>query len=826
MRRQVVPCTASITGSVFQSEQAILSSSPSTAGNTAPIMISVPVVQSSLSSTVSTPGPCAQLQSTNPYYNTAISPGPCVVSGTGSPSLFLATSLPPVLPVSVGHKELVRVKDLWDPKQPSPINPRALATTSAVEDSTRARKVPNLVRSDVPSAMIEPLLPFGSSDDMAGFEIPAKPILKPGLLKSCGFVLPNGKCFMDKILPRPSVQLVENDDFNSAYFVDLHHRATAPGQRGQYTWKQGTPNYLGARIPLKHVKFNLASWRKHLIGYEKIEILQYMEFGFPLGLDTDSISALSPALANHGSAYQFYPWLDKFFTSGLIKGGVSGPYGSSPFQEPMLSPLMTAFKKPNERRAVYDATFGQYSLNNCTPSDNYLGEKCLYTYPKLEDFQSLILSSGRGCLLWKRDLARYYLQLPLDPIEYKYTGAIWRGLFFFFTALMFGLRHSGLQGQRVSDALAWVHRNQGLEYLPTGEREQMSQPTVETRHIAIVPELDPDRPVPYHVVNYCDDLAGCERSSQKSTASFQALGSLMGELGLEESVKKASPPSTKMVFLGVHFDTVEMTMCVPPEKIQELRFDLDKWVRKTTTVRKDLQSILGKLFWVSRVVKFSRPFMGRLLQQLRDMKGLPDTKRVPLSDESRKDLTWWSTYLRSFNGVSLIVNDDDNLQTLEHLILSPFKVYAGDATLWGGGGWYRDEYWSQEFPNFLKPTEIPVHIKEFWVLVASCWLWGDDWSGCAVYLFCDNDSVCDSITHQKPRDPDLGSLLREFLYVVCLKKFCPIIRKIDTKSNFLADHISRRYDHDSAKQVFNSVGKTGMKKVSIPDFRFKLSAPW
>ena len=218
--------------------------------------------------------------------------------------------------------------------------------------------------------------------------------------------------------------------------------------------------------------------------------------------------------------------------------------------------------------------------------------------------------------------------------------------------------------------------------------------------------------------------------------------------------------------------------------------------------------------------------MARLLQQLRDLKDIPETKKMPMSKEARKDLLWWSTYMRTFNGINLIINSEDNFQSLEQLISSPFKVYAGDATLWGGGGWYGDEYWSRDFPTFLKDPNIPVHTKEFWVLVGSFWIWGDDWSGGAVYLFCDNDSVYDSISYQRPRDPDLSSLLREFLYVVCLKKFAPIIRKIDTKSNFLADHISRRYDLESAEKLFHSVGKPGMRRVNVPDIRFKLSAPW
>ena len=84
----------------------------------------------------------------------------------------------------------------------------------------------------------------------------------------------------------------------------------------------------------------------------------------------------------------------------------------------------------------------------------------------------------------------------------------------------------------------------------------------------------------------------------------------------------------------------------------------------------------------------------------------------------------------------------------------------------------------------------------------------------------------DTIVHQKPSNADMLSLLREYLFVVCKKKFYPIPRKIDTKSNFLADHISRRHDSDSAEKVFGSVGKAGMVRVTVPVGSFKLTAPW
>jgi hypothetical protein len=119
----------------------------------------------------------------------------------------------------------------------------------------------------------------------------------------------------------------------------------------------------------------------------------------------------------------------------------------------------------------------------------------------------------------------------------------------------------------VSDATAWIHRNNGLEYqTPETETRLCRTSSVDIRNSAIIPDLDPDKPSAFDIVNYSDDFAGCQSSLDKAMASFTILRNLMENLGLVESVDKACPPFTKMVFLGVLFDTVQMTMSVPAEK--------------------------------------------------------------------------------------------------------------------------------------------------------------------------------------------------------------------------------------------------------------------
>ena len=491
--------------------------------------------------------------------------------------------------------------------------------------------------------------------------------------------------------------------------------------------------------------------------------------------------------------------MDKFVSEEIKLGGLAGPFSRVPWWDTVLSPIMTAPKKPDSRRTVFDASFGDFSLNNSTPGENYLGQPCIYTYPKIDDFRRLVLRCGPGCFMFKRDLSRFFLQIPLDPVEYHRVGMLWRGLVFFFIGLAFGLRHSGLQGQKLTDALSWIHRRLGLES---------------------------DKAEQYNVVNYSDDLGGCETELQRAEESFSKLKILMDDLGLEESIKKAEAPTNQLVYLGVMFDSIAMQMRVPPEKLSEIKSEIGNFSRKTTITRKNLQSLLGKLFWVSRVVRLARVFMGRLLQQLRNMVGIKENVKVKLSEDSRRDLKWWERYLEHFNGIQLIFEEDPFPLELSQLLDRPFEVYAGDATPVGGGGWSGNQYWSRMLPRELQDPNLPIHVKEFWCMIVSARLWGSSWTGKAITMFCDNCAVVDTVNYKKPRDPTLLSLLREFLFIAVSYKFFPVVRSISTSDNYLADHISRRHDPSAAAELFHGAGLPPMVNVEVPDLSFKLTDAW
>ena len=228
---------------------------------------------------------------------------------------------------------------LWDLDTQSRVPKTAIVQEETVV-VTKAPKQSVLVLSEVPSPPLLAALPFMDADDLGDFGKPVKPVVKPGLLREAMFALSKDELFIDRLLPPPDTSLVKHSQFPASYYIDLHMKTSVAGSRGQYSWPANTPNYLGARIPLLHTSFRLDAWRQHLIGYNSPELVQFLEFGFPLGLQ--DLPVLSPTLRNHGSSYQYFPWIDKFFATGLVKGGVTGPCGAVPFDTVMVSPLMTA----------------------------------------------------------------------------------------------------------------------------------------------------------------------------------------------------------------------------------------------------------------------------------------------------------------------------------------------------------------------------------------------------------------------------------------------------------------------------------------------------
>ena len=216
--------------------------------------------------------------------------------------------------------------------------------------------------------------------------------------------------------------------------------------------------------------------------------------------------------------------------------------------------------------------------------------------------------------------------------------------------------------------------------------------------------------------------------------------------------------------------------------------------------------------------------MGRLITQLQQMHHLPDQKKSKLSQGCKQDIEWWNRYLRQFNGIEMLYSSDPLDLSLDQLLDTSAMVNCGDAQLKGGGAYFGSEYWSREFPARL--LDMPIHILEFWVIVASAWLWAEQWTGCMVYIFCDNEAVVQVLDKERPKDPKMLELLQEFLYIVCTRGFTPIFRKVGTKENAVADFLSRNHDELQTASYFKQNNLPMRTCVQAPDNLFTFKSNW
>ena len=161
----------------------------------------------------------------------------------------------------------------------------------------------------------------------------------------------------------------------------------------------------------------------------------------------------------------------------------------------------------------------------------------------------------------------------------------------------------------------------------------------------------------------------------------------MTQSGLTINPKKLVAPSTPLVCLGILINTETRTMSVPPDKLDSIIDMCSQWQHKIFCSKRQLQSLLGSLLYVSKYVKRARTFLNRMLMLLRENF---EKDTIFLNRAFFKDLNWFHTFLRQFNGV--VYYDIKPVQAELHL----------DASLTGMGEFLTTSVMLCRFPKLFK----------------------------------------------------------------------------------------------------------------------------
>ena len=359
-----------------------------------------------------------------------------------------------------------------------------------------------------------------------------------------------------------------------------------PAGKNSNTWddhsevaRTGTYNFMKAQIPVQS-QLNIDSWEKYLKKYWDKQLIFLIKYGFPL--DFDPSITLNHEIKNHKSAVDYPQDIQAYLNEEMKFQAILDPFKNSPINNLHVSPLMTRDKRGSKhRRVIVDLSFPQdHSVNAGVDGNMYLKSEFLLTLPSIDHITDQIKKLGKGSKIFKIDISRAFSHVKIDPGSYNLTG-LYHNSYYIDSCLAFGYRNGSAIFQRLTDAIRYIMSTKS-----------------------------------HTVTNYIDDIIGYGLQSTVDQ-SFQELYSLLRDLGLNISEHKLVHPTTKAICLGVEIDTEKFTISVPLEKLKEIRLACHDWLTKTHCSKRELQSLLRKLLYITKCVRASRFFLNRMLTTLR-----------------------------------------------------------------------------------------------------------------------------------------------------------------------------------------------------------------
>ena len=383
----------------------------------------------------------------------------------------------------------------------------------------------------------------------------------------------------------------------------------------------------------------------------------------------------------------------------------------------------------------------------------------------------LMLKHGRGCLLFTLDLKRAFRQLLVDPFDWPLLGLTADTGFYWDLAIPFGVTHGSSCCNRVSQAVCYICKN----------------------------ELNTDS------TSYIDDLAAVS-PPDTFTANTQYIHMrlTLEELGLEANPDKCQPPTTRLTWIGVTFDSIQMRMWIHTSKIAELINLICKTLTTKFHTLNSLQKLTGKIFHCTKLSPPARRFLNNLLDSLRTASR--SKTPVTLSALATADLHWLLHMLPLYNGIHLIQAAEPTV-TLE--------IDACPSGL--GGHLVGTAFYNFALPHFFTQFKLSIASIECFNMLVALRVWAHQLTDTCVLLHSDNIAAVNSANSGKATDPLIRSTLRELWLICALHRITLTIAHKPGALLIVPDLLSRAHLPDKQTQFAAFLQSTTDTHVALTD---------
>lgn len=301
---------------------------------------------------------------------------------------------------------------------------------------------------------------------------------------------------------------------------------------------------------------------------------------------------------------------------------------------------------------------------------------------------------------------------------------------------------------------------------------------------------------------YLDDYCACHHDLDQAQAGYNVFVDLASELGLQLSAHKCVPPTTRLEWLGYDVDTVAMTISVPCQKLSDLELECKTWLSKKRASKRMIQSIAGKLLYISSCIQSARKFTARILATLRS---LQDGAWTTISPGFKADLQWFLHFARSANGV------------LYYTPSRPEVHIECDSSLFGGGGVGPGLYYAWSYSKtHMGEFKSIVHLEAINLLVSyRTFAPAIKDRGVNLVIYTNNRGSACALETGRTRDDLLAKCARELWLEATTNNHNIIIRHKAGKDIPLADALSRKdREHDKARFVREEVQRLNLMNIA------------
>lgn len=511
-------------------------------------------------------------------------------------------------------------------------------------------------------------------------------------------------------------------------------------------------------------QFNVDAWRHELSFETDYNLRQYLWFGVTNGfyivdqnVEIPTYECRNYKSALVGDAFEF---VDKLIHEELAQS----KYRLAPEVPHCVHSIGAVPKKgTNKWHPITDCKRPIGDSINCFMTSTFRD----FCYTTVDQVVNLITPN---CFMSSVDIKAAYRSVLVHPSQWTYQGVSWqidgRDTYLYDTHVCFGLRCAPYLFTQISNFVLRCLQRRGF----------------------------------MKCVSYLDDFLIIEDFEEACRKGQETLIKILRSLGFYIAWEKCCSPSQCVTYLGVQFNSHEMSVSLPLEKMEKMQHELDYFQCKTRATKKQIQRLCGVLSHCSKVVKGGRTFSHRIIALLRGWP--PNKKRIRLNTQFMYDIAWWRDFSKVFNGKNMMVKYNHGLGPSFYTDAS-FSGYG----LWSNKDWQAGHFNACVTPDLsnLDPDHahwVNVHIDDqpscsninvlelvpIWLCIKRL---SHQWRDYHVLCYTDSASVLGMVNKGCSTNDQCMVLLRDIFWWCAIYNIHLTARHIPGCDNIVSDALSR-----------------------------------